>query len=139
MFLLDTDTIIYSLKDNEKVKKNLRHHYHETIKISVVTLMELYYGAYKSRKIESNLAKIKTLENSLEILSLGKESVELFGTYKARLEKNGLPLDDFDIMIASIALTHNLILVTNNIRHFKRIECLKMMNWTEYPSSLIES
>ena len=135
MYLLDTDTIILSLKGHAAVKKNLHQHFYDPIKISVITLMELYYGAYKSEKIESNLAKIKTLENSLEIIPLGKESVEIFGIYKAKLEKAGNPLDDFDLILGSCALSHNLVLVTNNVQHFQRIEGLKITNWTEYPSS----
>jgi tRNA(fMet)-specific endonuclease VapC len=133
MYLLDTDTIIFSLKGHDSVEKNLRQHFHDPIKISVITLMELYYGAYKSQKKESNLAKIKTLENSLEIITLGKESVEIFGIYKANLEKAGTPLDDFDLILASSALAHNLVLVTNNVKHFKMIEGLKLTNWTVYP------
>jgi predicted nucleic acid-binding protein len=133
MYLLDTDTIIFSLKGHDSVEKNLRKHFHDPIKISVITLMELYYGAYKSQKMESNLAKIKTLENSLEIITLGKESVEIFGIYKANLEKAGTPLDDFDLILASCALAHNLVLVTNNVKHFKKIEGLKLTNWTVYP------
>ena len=92
--------------------------------------MELYYGAYKSKKVESNLAKIKTLETSLEIIPLGSEVVEVFGMCKAKLEKKGTPLDDFDLILASSALTHNLVLVTNNLKHFKKIEGLKIENWT---------
>jgi predicted nucleic acid-binding protein len=129
MYLLDTDTIIFSLKGDVAVQKNLRTHFHDPMKISVITLMELYYGAYKSQKVTSNLAKIKTLENSLEIIPLGKESVEIFGIYKSKLEKAGTPLDDFDLMLASCALAHNLVLVTNNIKHFRRIEGLKLANW----------
>ena len=49
MFLLDTDMVVYSLKGNEAVKQNLRTHINDPIKITVVTLMELYYGAYKSQ------------------------------------------------------------------------------------------
>ena len=130
MYLLDTDTVIYSLKGHESVARNLREHIHDPIKISVVTLMELYYGAYKSQKIESNLAKIKTLENSLEIVPLDKESAEVFGIYKSKLEKMGTPLDDFDLILASCALARNMTLVSNNIRHFERIEGLKLANWT---------
>jgi predicted nucleic acid-binding protein len=52
---------------------------------------------------------------------------------KAQLEKAGSPLDDFDLIIASCALSNNLMLVTNNVRHFQRIEGLKLTNWTEYP------
>ncbi len=129
MFLLDTDTIIYSLKGNESVVKNLQSHLQDTLKISVITLMELYYGAYKSQKIESNLAKIKTLERGLEVISTYLETVEIFGMLKSKLEKKGLALDDFDLILASTALTHNLTLVTNNERHFKRIDGLKLENW----------
>lgn len=130
MYLLDTDTIIFSLKGHDVVIKNLQRHFHDSMKISVITLMELYYGAYKSKKVESNLAKIKTLETSLEIIPLGSEVVEVFGMCKAKLEKKGTPLDDFDLILASSALTHNLVLVTNNLKHFKKIEGLKIENWT---------
>ena len=68
MYLLDTDTLIYSLKGDPAVKKNLLEHVHDPMKMSVITLMKLYYGAHKSQKITSNLAKIKTLENSFEII-----------------------------------------------------------------------
>ena len=71
----------------------------------------------------------------MEIIPLGKESVEIFGIYKAKLEKAGSPLDDFDLIIASCALAHNLVLVTNNMKHFHRIEGLNITNWTDYPSS----
>lgn len=131
MYLLDTDTIIYNLKGNSAVQENLRRHFYDPLRISVITLMELYYGAYKSQKTTSNLAKIKTLENALEVIPLGNESVEIFGMLKANLEKSGTPLDDFDLILASCALAHNLILVTNNVKHFQRIEGLKMENWTE--------
>ncbi len=131
MFLLDTDTIIYALKGNEQVVKNLQNHLQDTLKMSVITLMELYYGAYKSKKIESNLAKIKTLERALETIPNHPEAAEIFGLLKSKLEKKGLPIDDFDLIIASTALTHNLTLVTNNEKHFRRIDGLKLENWAK--------
>jgi len=133
MYLLDTDTIIYALKGQSAVTRNLRDHINDPIKISAVTLMELYYGAYKSQKVESNLAKIRTLENSMDVIPLGKESTELFGIFKAKLETRGTPLDDFDLILASCALAHNLTLVTNSIKHFERVEGLKLTNWAVYP------
>jgi len=133
VYLLDTDTVIYSLKGEPEVEKNLREHFHDPMKMSVITLMELYYGAHKSQKIASNLAKIKTLEISFQIIPISEESAEIFGMIKAQLEKAGSPLDDFDLIIASCALSNNLVLVTNNVRHFQRIEGLKLTNWTEYP------
>lgn len=131
MYLLDTDIIIYSLKADEIVKQNLRLHINDPIKISAATLMELYYGAYKSQKVESNLAKVKTIESVLEIIPINQELTEIFGLLKSNLEKAGNPLDDFDLILASTALSHNLILVTNNEKHFKRIEGLKIENWSK--------
>jgi predicted nucleic acid-binding protein len=133
MYLLDTDTLIYILKGHPTVERNLQIHYPDPIKISVISLMELYYGAYKSQRITSNLAKVKSLENSLEVIPLGTEIVEIFGMQKAKLEKVGSRLDDFDLSLACSALAYNLILVTNNVKHFKKIEGLKVSNWCVEP------
>lgn len=133
MYLLDTDTVIYILKGHPIVEQKLRENAHETMKVSVITLMELYYGAFKSEKVTSNLAKVKTIENALEILPVGQEITEIFGMEKARLESYGKPLDDFDLVLGCSALAYNLTLVTNNLKHFKRIESLKIVNWAEKP------
>jgi tRNA(fMet)-specific endonuclease VapC len=130
MFLLDTDMVIYSLKGDEAVKQNLRTHINDSKKITVVTLMKLYYGAYKSQKVTANLARLKMIERNMEIISSDEKSAEIFGMIKADLENRGIPLDDFDVIIASCALVRNLILVTNNIKHFKRIDGLGLVNWT---------
>lgn len=127
MYLLDTDTIIYNLKGHEAVKRNLQRHIEDLMKISIITLMELYYGAHKSEKVPGNLAKVKRLET---------ESAGIFGMLKATLENSGTRLDDFDLIIASCAMAHNLTLVTNNIGHFKRIEGLRLTNWDISPDKI---
>ena len=131
MYLLDTDTIIYSLKGHEAVQRNLSTHIDDPMSLSVISLMELYYGAYKSQKVTSNISKIRVLEKTFEIIPTGTESAEIFGILKTDLEKSGSPLDDFDLIIAAYAMTYNLTLVTNNYRHFERIDGLKLANWSE--------
>ncbi len=131
MYLLDTNIIIYSLKGNQTVQENLQMRRNDSLCVSVISLMELYYSAYKSQRVESNLAKVKTIEKTLKVIQAGEEIVELFGMLKAQLEAKGQSVDDFDLMIASTALAHNLILVTNNIRHFQKIEGLKLENWSQ--------
>ena len=84
--------------------------------------MELYYGARKSQKVLANLSKIKILEQSIDIIPIGLESTEIFGLLKAQLEIEGNLLDDFDLIIASCA-------ITNNSKHFQRIDGLKLANW----------
>ena len=76
MYLLDTDIVIYSLKGHEAVKKHLEQRLHLPLKISIITLVELFYGAHKSQKVASNLAKIKRLEETIEIIPLGLETAE---------------------------------------------------------------
>lgn len=135
MYLLDTDSVIYNFKGHDAIRRNLLD-CREPIQLCAITLMELYYGAHKSQKVAANLAKVKMLETSLEVIALGQECVEMFGMIKAGLEAKGTPLDDFDMAVAACALARNLVLVTNNTKHFQRIEGLRLTNWTRYPAAL---
>lgn len=87
--------------------------------------MELYYGAYKSQKVESNLAKVQRIENLLEIIEIIPVSQELV---KIKSWKKGESIDDFDLILASTALSQNMVLVTNNEKHFKGLE---LENWSK--------
>lgn len=131
MYLLDTDTLIYSLKAHPAVVASLNRHRRDPMAVSVVSLLELYYGAHKSQRAESNLAKVRAVEGAFRVLPLGVELAGTFGSLKAGLDARGLPLDDFDLCLAATALSHNLVLVTNNTRHFKRIGGLRLDNWAE--------
>lgn len=129
MFLLDTDTLIYSLKGHRTVIRNLENHQRDPLKISVISLMELYYGSYKSKKKNANLAKVRRIEDSLDIIPVDFSIAETFGMIKSGLESQGTPLDDFDLVIAACALAYNLVLVTDNEKHFLRVEGLRVNNW----------
>jgi predicted nucleic acid-binding protein len=78
MYLLDTDTLIYTLKGHESVIENLAHHQHDTLKISSVSLLELYYGAYKSQRVTSNLANVRRIEASFTVLPVESSLTETF-------------------------------------------------------------
>ncbi len=125
MYLLDTNIVIYALKGISPVLAHLEAHRDDPMALSAATLMELYYGAYKSQKGRANLARVRAIEEVFEIIPVGPEIAETFGDLKAGLEREGLPLDDFDLILAATALCYNLTLVTNNVRHFGRLEGLK--------------
>lgn len=129
MYLVDTNILIYALKGVPVVVAELERHRLDALAVSAVTLMELYYGAHKSQRVESNLAKVRAVEAAFRVLPLGTEVVETFGALKARLEAEGTPLDDFDLALAATALARNLTLVTNNTRHFSRVPGLRLANW----------
>ena len=130
MYLLDTDILIYSLKGNEAVLRHVERRQHDPMQISVISLMELYYGAHKSERSAANLARVRRMENSFDILQVDHSIAETFGMIKSDLESQGAPLDDSDLVIAATALAFNLTLVTNNEKHFQRLQGLKLENWT---------
>lgn len=130
-YLIDTDIIIYSLKGNETVNKNLLANKNIPKSISVITYGELVYGARKSKHVEKNVATVKRVSELFSVVELNKEIIEIFGEIKARLELSGTRLEDMDLMIGSTALYLNQVLVTNNEAHFSKIPDLKIENWTK--------
>lgn len=129
-YLLDTDICIYWLKGRTTVKAKINRVDRKDLAICVITASELYFGAYNSNKIEQNLRTAETFIQSLTVLPLSNDTLKKFGQLKAELRKAGTPVADFDLLIASVALTENLILVTNNTPHYERITGLNLDNWS---------
>ena len=128
-FILDTDTCIYWLKGYERIEKKIIQTGLANILITVITECELYYGVFKSAKKEKNLSVVKELKKKIQTLHTTEGISYTYGKLKSELENRGQTIDDADLMIASIALSNNATLVTNNIEHFKRIPGLKIENW----------
>ncbi len=128
-FILDTDTTIYWLKGDESIERKISKIGLPNVGITVLTCCELYSGAYNSKKIKENLRTIEKLKQKIKVIHTSNEVDRNFGRIKATLESCGTPLDDSDMLIASIVISNDAILVTNNINHFKRIEGLIVENW----------
>jgi tRNA(fMet)-specific endonuclease VapC len=129
-YLLDTDICIYWLKGRTAVRDKINEIGQTEIAICVITASELYFGAYNSSKIEKNLITAETFIRSIPVIPLSNNTLKKFGQLKAQLRQAGTSVADFDLLIASVALTEDLILVTNNTRHYQRIIGLKLDNWT---------
>ncbi len=130
-YLIDTDIIIYSLKRTEPVVAKFQEYRNYPKSISVITYGELVYGAKKSENVEKNMATVHRIAEIFPVIDISPAIMESFGEMKAKLEKSGKPVSDMDLLIASTAITHNLIFVTNNTKHFSRIENLHIENWAE--------
>ena len=128
-YIFDTDICIYWLKGNDRIEKKIIQAGFANIFITVITECELFYGAFKSAKKEKNLSVIKELKNKIQTLHTTEGVSYIYGNLKSELESKGQTIDDADLLIASIALSKNATLVTNNIEHFKRIPGLKIENW----------
>ena len=129
-YLLDTDTCIYWLRNRQSVRERVREVGWNQISICVITVAELYYGAYNSNRVTENLARAEFFIQNLPVLPLNDTALRRFGELKAELRRTGQPIADFDLLIASVALAESYILVTNNTRHYDRIPELQLENWT---------
>lgn len=98
--------------------------------ISEITLAELKFGVEKSEKPEKNRKALDNFLTGVQILPIF-HSLDLYAKEKARLQKAGTPVDDFDLLIGVTSVTHNLITVTNNTNHFKRITGIKLEDWAK--------
>lgn len=130
IYLLDTNVCIKLLnKNNIAVVNKLKSHKPEDIYLSTIVQFELYYGAYKSSKLERNLANLERFCRQFTILPFDEKSAKIAGKIRTDLNKLGTPIGVYDLQIASITLANNLILVTHNIKEFSRIENLKYEDW----------
>jgi tRNA(fMet)-specific endonuclease VapC len=128
MILLDTDVCIELLKGNERVLQR-RDQYDGPVGICFMTIAELYYGAEKSKEPTKNIDTIEKLLLSLEIIQADIPILKRFGTIKADLQKQGMPVADADVLIAATTLEKAERLVTGNAKHFERIAGLVLEDW----------
>lgn len=129
-YLLDTDTCIYWLRDRYSIREKVKQVGWDEISICVITVAELYFGAYNSNRVTENLERAEIFIQELPVLPLTDAVFRRFGELKAQFRRVGQPIADFDLLIASVALTESKILVTNNTRHYDRITELQLENWT---------
>jgi tRNA(fMet)-specific endonuclease VapC len=129
-YMLDTDACIALIKRKPaSVIRRLSVLAPGDAGISVITLAELRYGVMKSAAIERNAAALIQFLLPLEIVDFGAAAAEAYGRVRAGLEKAGTPIGPLDTQIGAHALSLGAVLVTNNVREFRRIPGLKIENW----------
>ena len=128
-YLLDTNIVIYVLKRRPKEVLEIFNTNASRMAISSITLSELIYGAEKSPNVDKNLEAIEEFVSHLEVLPYDAKASQHYGQIKASLEKRGEIIGENDIHIAAHAISQGLILVTNNLREFKRVPNLALENW----------
>src|SRR5256885_11122160 len=129
-FLLDTDTCIYALKQNENVLQQLLSTPREDVLVSVITEAELRTGAAKSSSPVKTLHLIENFLRPLTLIDFTSEDAIAHVSVRAKLERAGTPIGPLDTLIASQAVARELTLVSNNEREFRRITGLTVENWS---------
>jgi len=127
--MIDTNIAIYTIKNRPvEVRDAFKKHDGEMC-LSSVSLGELIYGAEKSFQVERNLAEIEGLAARLEVRPFDYLAAIQFGQLRADLTKSGKVIGPYDMMIAGHARALGLILVTNNMKEFRRVPGLRVENW----------
>ena len=133
-YLLDTNAVIAALNDAAgTVGARLRREATADIGVSAVVMHELYFGAYRSAKLERNLGLVDALR--LEVVPLDREDARHAGEVRAGLAALGIPIGAYHLLIAGQARARGLTLVTRNVREFSRVPGLAIENWHDDPGS----
>ena len=133
-YLLDTNTVIALVgKKSDAVLVRLDRIKPGVAGVCSIVAHELYFGAYKSQKIAHNLETLRLLFADLVILDFDQEDALAAGEIRAGLAKKGTPIGPLDVLIAGQAKHRGAILVTNNVGEFRRVEELRLEDWTEAP------
>ena len=134
-YILDTNILIDILNDIPVVMEKLERVGIDKCCMSTISLHELYYGAQLAREKKEEyfvkeMNKISRLLQDMEVHPLAADGKD-YARIKHLFKMHGSMIDDFDIVIAGQALSEGLTVVTDNVKHFNRIEGLKIENWME--------
>ena len=134
-YLLDTNTLIEVNAETPCVVEHLLKVGTENCCISVISLHELYYGAYYAKTIkeayfEKEMKMISKLLEKFTVVDL-PANADCYAKIKNMLRENGELIDEFDMVIAGQGIHEGLTVVTDNLKHFNRIPGLKIENWME--------
>lgn len=129
-YLLDTNIVIFLFRQKFQIQEKMAFVGLQNCSVSEITLAELKIGAESSADPAKNHALINLLTETVTVLPISKV-LDVFASEKVRLNRAGTPMHDhFDVLIAATALVYNLVLVTNNTRHFVVYEGLEVEDWT---------
>ena len=130
MYMLDTNICIYVLKKRPiAVRDKFDNVRRDQIYISIITYAELKFGVEKSLSKKMNQEILNEFLARLQIRPWDEKAANHYAKIRFQLEKQGTPIGNMDLMIASHARSCGYKLVTNNLKEFDRVPDLKLDNW----------
>jgi tRNA(fMet)-specific endonuclease VapC len=120
-YLVDTDWVIDALANMPTAMIPLRQLAQDSIAISMISIGELYDGAYGSQAPRAEIARIQQFLFFYPVINLSDAIMDQFARARTLLRSQGMLIPDMDLLISAIAIVHNVTLLTRNARHFQRI------------------
>lgn len=127
-YLLDTDIVVFLFRNKKGIAKRLASIAPENVYISEVTVAELEYGNYCGGRYEENKVLLNNFLSCINVIPFS-EAISLYAKERYRLKSIGMGIEDFDLLIGCTSVTNNLTMATNNVKHYSRIEGIKIENW----------
>ncbi|MEL6353009.1 MAG: type II toxin-antitoxin system VapC family toxin [Cyanobacteria bacterium J06627_28] len=132
MYLLDANVCVRFMNGTSaNVARNFNRCHSKSIVVCSIVRAELLYGARHSRQIEKNLLRVKEFLKPLPSLPFDDACAEEYAKIKSELSRKGNLIGPNDLLIAAIALAHDIILITNDTREFSRVRNLRLEDWQE--------
>ena len=129
---LDTNIITAFLKNDSRVVERVSDYleFFDKLTINIIS----YYEILRGLKDLGNEEKLRRFDNFIqenELVFITKDTIEKAAEIYAYLKKEGNLIEDADILMASTAIVEDLVLITNNLKHFKRVKDLRLDNWLQ--------
>lgn len=144
-YLLDTNIFSYAVNADWDKPEDYPHWVSRRIRVNLkrcylpsIAVQEITFGLNKKQVTEQRRARTDKWLRRLPKLAYDDEAARVAGELRAELRRRGVGIEDADLQIASIALRHNLTLITHNVKHFEHIPGLRIENWAEMPMSVEE-
>jgi tRNA(fMet)-specific endonuclease VapC len=129
-YLLDSNALIAAIKgEPPALLSRLAGLAPDRLCLSAVVLAELYTGAEKSRQPAARLADLSELTQGMDVLPFDAGDASCYGRIRAALERKGQGIGPLDMLIAAQAVARDLVIVTANLREFRRVPGLRCENW----------
>jgi tRNA(fMet)-specific endonuclease VapC len=126
-FSVDTNAVIALLKGNHAVIDRLRQHGTDAIGLSSIVVHELHHGARGSEHVARSTSRLDALP--FTIMDFNREDAVAAAEIRLRLQRQGTPIGQFDLLIAGQALARDLTVVTHNTREYQRVPGLRVADW----------
>jgi tRNA(fMet)-specific endonuclease VapC len=128
-YLLDTNICIFYIKGQYELDKRIVEVGEQNCFISEMTVAELKYGIENSKTVEAMRTIVEAFISRFAIIPI-YNALDIYAKEKAKLRKQGLLIDDFDILIGATSIANNLTMVTNNVVHLNRLDNIVIQDWT---------
>jgi tRNA(fMet)-specific endonuclease VapC len=128
-YLLDTNHVSAFWSQNDTLRARMSNVSDAEFNLCTPSVGELWHMVFNSTRVEHNMARLEVLLRQFPILDFDLNAAVEFGRLWTVLRRRGRPIPVVDAQIAAIAIVHNLVILTSDVRHFAEVPGILFENW----------